>query len=477
MKDESFHPKHGPKIWFSRSHRRTLARLHRVFKRPEVWFLSTYFIFVVGFPGLNVSLPVPGIGTVPIYLVDGICVAMIGYVFNSVGTGAFFSVPDRRLTIAFALFVLGVFPAFLQGFVLSGFSIYFIYTTGRLVLSVAAPLAVLSIVRDETTLKTAVGGICSGLLVIGLLGILGVVPGIERTIDAFLSGYYPAGSYAQYRLLNSYAFATWYTATTYAAVVSMTALFPLVLWLRSGDSTYMGLTLIALVSFVLAETRHPVLVLGPLLLYIGWQNTTRGQRRRVLGGGLLVLVALQVIGVGRTPLSFVKDFRLFLAPLAEQEGVVIRIRSILDFFEFARAYPLRTLIGFGPDYVSIVDRGVESNLLLAARDAKAINSVLTLVLYYGIVGTMGYFAVAGVALLSGLERLREIRFSALSDISFSQGVVYAGTAGLLLGLLLHPFDQYFVFGGIKMRHVFWGILAVQQAAIRVDVDGGRTNWS
>lgn len=467
MADELSQPEHGEERWSLRHLRREVETLESTFRRPEVWLLATYFLLAIGFPGLSVSLPVPGFGSAPLYLVDVLSVGMVSYAFVF---GPTFGVPDRRLRIAFALFLLGVIPALLQGLFLSGFSVYFLYTTGRLVLSVAAPIALLSLIRDEPTLETAVGGICGGLLVIGVLGILSVVPGIESTVNDLLSGYYPAESYAQYRLLNNYAFATWYTTTSYTAVLSMTMLFPIILWLRSGDRSYLFVALVALVAFVLAETRHPVLALGPVLFYVGWQNTTRRQRATIAGGGLLLLVVLQLLGIGRTPLSFLKDFGLFLAPLAEQEGVVIRLRSIRNFFEFARAYPLRTLVGFGPDYVSIVDRGVGSELLRAARDAKAINSVLTLVLYYGILGTAGYFAVVGVALVTGLKRIQDTDFDTITRLSFSRAVVYAGTAAVLVGVLLHPFDQYFVFGGIKMRHVFWGVLAVQQAAIQINLD-------
>lgn len=428
--------------------------------------LGTYFFLVVTLPTLRLN-----IGPIPIYVVDVLVVCLVGYIV--IYDDAILRVPDSRLLGLFVLFVGASFVALSQGMSLTGFSIYNLYTMGRLLLAVVAPIAVITLAGDRFHLAAAVGGLTFGMVFIGVIGILHIVPSTEPYVLPALRAYYPAESFALYRLTyHTYAFATWYTATTYAAVLSMTMMFPIVSWLRLMSPGYLLAAAVGLVAFVLAETRHPVLALLPVLLVVGWLNVTRRQRVLLGGGVLILLVVLQLVGVGRTPISFATDFAGLLGPISEQEGVQIRLRSIQNFFAFAEAHPIRTAIGFGPDFIAVVGRSGGDDLILAAADAKAINSVLTLVLYYGLVGMLAYFAIVGRAIGIGFNRFGLLDYSTVTELSFVQSTAYAGTVALIVGLLLHPFDQYFVFGGIKTRHVFWGILAIQQAALQLDQDSG-----
>lgn len=431
--------------------------------------IGAFPVLALAVPGLQIEL-----GPVPIYIVDALGVGMIGWaLFVQNLTPQF---PDRRFVGLFALFLLAAIPGLIQGLLLSDFSILYAYTSVRLVLNVAAPVALLSLIRTREQLAATVWGLILGLAIVSLIGIFQIVPVTDSYVISALRWYYPADSFVQHRLSHhSYAFATWYTATPYAGMLAMTAMFPLVLWFKHRSHRLLGIFLVGLLAFVLSETRHAVLAFAPVVLFVFWKSVSRREMAILGGVSALLLGAMEALGIRPSPSTLAQDFVVLFTQFDATDDIAIRIRSYQKFFEFFVEHPLRTAIGYGPDVSSIVGRGVGSPLLSQATEAIPIISVLALIIQFGLVGALVYFVILLYAIWAGLRHLSNVDLESLGDLSYRDAVVFAATAALVVGLFLHPFDQYFARGGTQARYVLWIIMAVQQSAMSFQESGYRNS--
>lgn len=404
------------------------------------------------------------LGPIPIYAVDILAAVIIVWAFAN---GKYkILLPNRQYVGLFTAFVFLAVPGIIQGLTLSHFSILYVYTTGRLLLNVAAPLAIISLIRTRRQIAATVSGLIVGLVVVSTIGILQILPNTQSYVISALSWYYPASSFVQWRLAHhSYAFATWHTATPYAGILAMGAVFPMILWFRKTNWQLLVALGIALLAFVLAESRSPVIALAPVLAFILSQAVSRRLATVLISGGVIFLAGMELVGIQPSPTTLFTNFVVLFQQFSESNSIGTRIQSYYLFFDFFATHPVRTTMGFGPDVSSIVGRGSGSEILSNAVKSTPITSLLAPIIQFGIAGTFAYFGILVYSIRSGFGFLSTIDYDVLGDLSFQDAVVYAATTSLVVGLFLHPFDQYFIRGGIRARYLLWTIMAVQQAAI------------
>lgn len=423
---------------------------------------GTFLFLVFAFPALRME-----VGGAPIYAIDVTALALIGW-GHIVGNGRL-HVPEGRLFTLMVALLLVSFSALLQGLSLSGYSIYFIYTMGRYILNVWAIFAMMSLLRNRPLLKTALHAFAVGVIAVSLIGILEELPQTNQLTIAFLDSFYYPDFWVNHRLrFGSSALATWFGSNKYAGVLSMGLAFLTIIGLKRDSRIYLLAVALSLIAFFLAQSRHAFLALFPVMGYVLWRETSRRQRAAIGLGGIGLILIVQISGAGPTPMSYLGHFGDFLRPISEQKSITTRINSLIAFIKFASAHPFRLMVGFGPDVGSVVGRGVGSAILTNAVQSKPIVSVLGLILEFGVIGTILYFWILIYAISSGVGYLLSKNFNNVSEMSFEQTVVYAGTVAIVVGLLLHPGDQYFAKGAFDIRYILWGIMAFQQVAIRID---------